>query len=208
MRDTLAPLIKPGMVVYDELRHDIFGTGTGPLMDNDNVTALAAAGESETLEFKETTGTRREAAMTVCAFLNQRGGQVLFGVTQNGAVAGQQVSERTIEMVSAELGRIEPPAFPTVERVPVDDGRDVIVVSTARGASRPYTYRGSAYRRVGNTTLAMSPKSTTGCSSSGCTASSAGKTNPAPGGRSTTSTWRKFAGRSRRRSGAGDSRSL
>ena len=30
MRDTLAPLIKPGMVVYDELRHDIFGTETGP----------------------------------------------------------------------------------------------------------------------------------------------------------------------------------
>ena len=30
MRDTLAPLIKPGMVVYDEMRHDIFGTDTGP----------------------------------------------------------------------------------------------------------------------------------------------------------------------------------
>ena len=120
------------------------------------VSALAATGESEMLEFKETTGTRREAAMTVCAFLNQRGGQVLFGVTQDGAVAGQQVSERTIEEVSAELGRIEPPAFPTVERVPIGGGQDVIVVSTAQGASRPYTYRGSAYRRVGNTTLVMS----------------------------------------------------
>ena len=30
MRDTLAPLIKSGMGVYDELRHDIFGTATGP----------------------------------------------------------------------------------------------------------------------------------------------------------------------------------
>ena len=35
--------------------------------------------------------------MTVCAFLNQGGGQVLFGVTPDGAVAGQQVSERTIK---------------------------------------------------------------------------------------------------------------
>ena len=34
-------------------------------------------GESETLEFKETTGTRREAAMNVCAFLNRGGGQAL-----------------------------------------------------------------------------------------------------------------------------------
>ena len=29
-RDTLSPLIRPGMAVYDELRHSIFGTETGP----------------------------------------------------------------------------------------------------------------------------------------------------------------------------------
>ena len=125
-------------------------------MTPEYIASLAASGESETLEFKATTGTRREAAMTVCAFLNQNGGQVLFGVTGAGVVAGQQVSERTIEELSAELGRIEPPAFPTVDRVPVGGGREVIVVNTSQGASRPYTYRGSAYRRVGNTTLAMS----------------------------------------------------
>ena len=125
-------------------------------MTIDQIIAIAASGESETMEFKATTGTRREAARTVCAFLIQRGGQVLFGVTPDGAVVGQQVGERTIEELSAELGRIEPPAFPTVQRAPVGNGRDVIVVSTAQGASRPYTYRGSAYRRVGNTTLVMS----------------------------------------------------
>ena len=94
--------------------------------------------------------------MSVCAFLNQGGGQVLFGVTPDGAVVGQQVSERTIEELSAELRQIDPPAFPTVERVAVDGGREVIMVSTGQGASRPYSYRGTAYRRVGNTTLAMS----------------------------------------------------
>ena len=125
-------------------------------MGFEQIASLAASGESERLEFKETTGTRREAAMTVCAFLNQGGGQVLFGVTPGGVVAGQQVSERTIEELSAELRQIDPPAFPTVERVPVDGGREVIVVSTDQGASRPYSYHGTAYRRVGNTTLAMS----------------------------------------------------
>ena len=55
-------------------------------MDIDQMTALAASGESETLEFKETTGTRREAAMTVCAFLNQQAGQALFGVAEAGIV--------------------------------------------------------------------------------------------------------------------------
>ena len=126
------------------------------VLRHQDLATLAASGESETLEFKATTGTRREAAMTVCSFLNQRGGQVLFGVTQAAVVVGQQVSERTIEELSAELRQIDPPAFPTVERVRVDGDRGVIVVSTGQGASRPYTYRGSAYRRVGNTTLAMS----------------------------------------------------
>ena len=125
-------------------------------MNIDQITTLASSSESETLELKATTGTRREAAMTVCAFLNKRGGQVLFGVTQDGAVVGQPVSERTIEELSAELQQVDPPAFPTVERITVEGDREVIIISTSQGASRPYSYRGSAYRRVGNTTLAMS----------------------------------------------------
>ena len=108
------------------------------------------------LELKATTGARREATKTVCAFLNQAGGKVLFGVTPDGVMAGQQVSERTIEKLSAELRQINPPVAPTVERVRMDGGHEIIVVSTDQGVSRPYTYRGSAYRRVGNTTLTMS----------------------------------------------------
>ena len=125
-------------------------------MNIEQIASLAAFGESETLEFKERTGTRREATRTVCAFLNQDGEQVLFGVTRAGVVTGQQVSEHTIEELSSELQRIDPPAFPKVERVPVDGDREVIVVSTSQGVSRPYAYHGIAYLRVGNTTLAMS----------------------------------------------------
>ena len=36
----------------------------------EDLTILTVTGESETLEFKETTGTHWEAAMTVCAFLS------------------------------------------------------------------------------------------------------------------------------------------
>ena len=125
-------------------------------MTLDEITALVATGESETLEFKSTTGTRREAVKTVCAMLNQRGGYVLFGVTPQGSVVGQQVGGRTLEEVSAEIQRIEPLVFPTVKRVRVAAGREVIVVGVNQGAARPYLYQGSAYRRVGSTTLAMS----------------------------------------------------
>ena len=122
-------------------------------MTPEQITALAATSESETLEFKSTTGTRREAAQTVCAMLNQRGGHVLFGVTPTGDVSGQQVSARTIEEVSAEIQRIDPPAFPAVERIHVAGDLEVVAVRVSQGSARPYQYRGTAYRRVGNTTV-------------------------------------------------------
>jgi len=125
-------------------------------MTPDQIQSLVASGESETLEFKATTGTRREAAATVCAMLNQRGGHVLFGVTPQGAVVGQFIGDRTIEDVSAEIQRIDPPAFPEIERVQVSANREVIAVRVAPGSSQPYQYRSAAYRRVGNTTRSMS----------------------------------------------------
>ena len=125
-------------------------------MGLEEIQALVSERESETLEFKRSTGTRREAAVTVCSMLNHRGGHLLFGVTRKGDVVGQQVGDRTMEEVSAEIQRIDPPAFPKIERVRVDGERDIIVVSVNQGTARPYRYRGSAFYRVGNTTIRMS----------------------------------------------------
>ena len=63
---------------------------------------------------------------------------MLFGVTPRGDVVGQQVSERTVEEVSAEFQRIDPPAFPEIERLRVAGGLEVIAVHVNRGASPPY----------------------------------------------------------------------
>lgn len=125
-------------------------------MTPEQIKAWAASGESETLEFKRTTGERREAVRTLCAMLNHRGGRVLFGVTTDGQATGQQVSDHTIEEVAQEIKELDPPAFPTIDRVDVGGGREVLVVTVTQGPVRPYSYKGQAYRRVGNTSLAMS----------------------------------------------------
>ena len=109
-------------------------------MTLDYITTLTNAGESDTSEFKETTGTHREAAMTACSFLNQGVGQVLFGVWPTEAIAVQQIGKRTIEELSAEPRRIDPPAFPAVERVAVDGGQEAIVVRTGRGIEATKVY--------------------------------------------------------------------
>lgn len=85
----------------------------------DQIEQWAKAGESETMEFKRTTGERREATHTLCAMLNHRGGRVLFGVEPNRNVRGQQVSDKTLEDVAQEIKEIDPPVFPSIERVPI-----------------------------------------------------------------------------------------
>ena len=125
-------------------------------MTPDDLRILAADGESERLELKSTTGERREAAKTACAMLNHQGGLIIIGVTPEGKVAGQQVGSGTIEDVSNEFQQIDPPAYPSIERIPVDAGREVLLIRVSRGDVAPYRYRNEAYRRLGNTNRRMS----------------------------------------------------
>ena len=124
-----------------------------PLAD---IESWVRVGESETLELKKTTGERREAVKTICAMLNHRGGRVIFGVDPSGRLLGQMVSDRTIEEVAQELGEIEPPVFPSIERVTFTEGFQLLVVTAQPGSGQPYSYRGHAYRRVGNTSQRLS----------------------------------------------------
>ena len=126
------------------------------MTSTEQISAWARSGESETLEFKRTTSERREAVRTLCTMLNHRGGRVLFGVAPDGQVAGQQVSDHTIEGIAQEIKELDPPAFPTIDRVDVGGGREVLVVTVTQGPVRPYSYKGQAYRRVGNTSPTMS----------------------------------------------------
>lgn len=116
-----------------------------------------AAGESEVLEFKTRTssGSRREAAETLTGMRNGGGGRVLFGVDARGEIVGQETSDKTVEDVVAEVLRISPAADASVERIALGDGHEVLAVTVSRGQQRPYTFKGLAYKRVGNSTVAV-----------------------------------------------------
>ena len=93
---------------------------------------LISDNESERLEFKRSTGQRTEAAKTVCAMLNGLGGFVLFGVTNQGELIGQQVGTKTLEDITSELRRIEPPAFPDIETINLKKGAAVVLLTVSR----------------------------------------------------------------------------
>lgn len=116
---------------------------------------LVRQGESETLEFKRSTGQRTEAMKTVCAMLNGAGGFVLFGITDKNEIVGQQVNSKTLEEIANEIARIEPPVFPDIERIVLDDDKSVVLLCVKGAVGRPYAYDGRSYQRSGSTTRIM-----------------------------------------------------
>lgn len=126
-------------------------------MKLDELKKLIKKGESEQIEFKRSTGQRSEAAKTVCAMLNGIGGFILFGVTDDGNPVGQQVTTRTIEDITNEIQRIEPPVFPDIETIMIDISHSIIILRISGGGG-PYTYDGRSYTRHGPTTRIMPQK--------------------------------------------------
>ena len=127
-------------------------TQSDEIMNVDEVKGIIARGEGEQVELKRSTGQRTSAAKTVCAMLNGLGGFVIFDVSDKSELVGQEVSARTIEDISTEIRRIEPPAFPDISTIRLKQDMSLIVLGVPGGGG-PYTYDGRAYLRQGPTTI-------------------------------------------------------
>ncbi len=114
--------------------------------------------ETETLEFKKSTGELKEAVISIVAILNKhQKGELYFGVLNDGTPKGQTVSDKTLRDISQAVNsRIEPKIFPSIEKV-VIDGCDCIRVSF-EGYDTPYFVSGVAKIRVADEDLTLSPQ--------------------------------------------------
>lgn len=110
-----------------------------------------AHGESETLEFKKSTGLIKEIVETLCAFANTRGGDVVIGVTDDGRALGQTISDDTLKHVANEIKlNTDPKLYPTVRKVNIDD-RACLLVSIEESPLKPHLAYGRPFVRVGAT---------------------------------------------------------
>ena len=114
--------------------------------------------ESEIMELKKSTSELKEAVISIVAMLNKhQRGELWFGVKNDGTVAGQQISDKTIRDVSKAIAdHIEPRIYPVVEHVTID-GKACIKVH-AEGGEHPYYAYGRAYIRVGDEDRLLSAK--------------------------------------------------
>ena len=104
--------------------------------------------ETETLEFKKSTGEIREGMVSIASILNKHGvGTLYFGIKPNGDVIGQDISESSLRDVSrAVYESIKPQIYPAINEE-VLDGRHVIKVEFS-GENAPYSAGGRYYLRT------------------------------------------------------------
>ncbi|MCP4148118.1 MAG: hypothetical protein GY757_10255 [bacterium] len=121
----------------------------------DDILSHIKNGESETLEFKKSTATLREAIETICSFANHRGGRLIFGVKDNGNIIGQQVADDTLKNIANSIKlNTDPKLYPRIDRIQLN-GKDCILLSVEESPLRPHTAYGRSFIRVGATTQRM-----------------------------------------------------
>ncbi len=105
--------------------------------------------ETETLEFKKTTGEMKEAMFSISSILNKHGiGTLYFGVKPSGDVIGQDVSRAVYE-------NIRPQIYPAIEEVVLDQ-KHLIKVEFS-GENAPYSAAGRYYLRTADEDREVTP---------------------------------------------------
>ena len=113
--------------------------------------------ETETLEYKKTTGEMKEAMVSISSILNKHGiGTLYFGVKPSGDVIGQDVSESSLRDVSrAVYESIRPQIYPAIEEIVLDQ-KHLIKVEFS-GENAPYSAAGRYYLRTADEDREVTP---------------------------------------------------
>ena len=114
--------------------------------------------ETETIEYKKTTGELKEGIISIVSILNKHnGGELYFGVKNDGTTIGQDISDKTLRDVSQAVSHhIEPQIFPDISNVVIHN-KDCIRIAF-EGDNTPYYAYGRAYLRVADEDRVMSPQ--------------------------------------------------
>ena len=111
--------------------------------------------ESETIEFKKTTGELKEGVISLASMLNKSGAcTVYFGIKNDGTVIGLVVGDHTTSDISRAIKEhLKPTIIPTIELLTVEEKQ--IVSVKAQGEDTPYSAYGRYYIRSNDEDLVM-----------------------------------------------------
>ena len=125
-------------------------------MTKSELLELIANGENSGVEFKRDELRPEQLAKEVVALANFRGGRILLGVDDDGAITGIQRGDLERWVMDTVFGRtVHPMILPFYEEIRVDEQHRVAVITISQGTTKPYVVRHSGrediYIRVGST---------------------------------------------------------
>lgn len=118
---------------------------------------LVVSHEGVDIEFKKSTGQLNRGMETLCGMLNNAGGLVIFGITDNGLIKGQEIGDKTTREIGEALSHFEPAVDIQPSYVPLGSDKFLIVL-TAESLSndnKPFQWEGRAYQRHDSVTTVM-----------------------------------------------------
>ena len=113
--------------------------------------------ESETIELKKSISSLDNSIKTICAFLNNKGGDIYFGIDNTGKVIGQIATDANLKKISQKIrSKIKPEIIPDIEELKLD-GKTVIKVVVKNHGNSIYYCSGISYTRSGTETVVLPP---------------------------------------------------
>ena len=109
--------------------------------------------ESSVLEFKERITS--SFLKTVSAFANYGGGEILFGVNDDGRAVGVEGTQETCLSIENKINDSLSP-IPDYS-IAVNEATRVVSLAVKEGLHKPYLYRSKAYRRSDTATVEVDP---------------------------------------------------
>lgn len=118
---------------------------------------LTSSNEGVDVEFKETTGQLSRGMETLCGMLNSNGGIVVFGISNNGKIIGQDIADKTTREIGEALNKFDPAIDIQPVYFRIDDSDKSIIVFHADGldTDKPYMWNGKPYQRHDSVTSVM-----------------------------------------------------
>lgn len=123
-------------------------------LTSEDIKNLIKAGESETVEFKESFND--DSLEAIGAFSNARGGILLIGVTDSRKVCGFQIGKKTVEDISNRIQEATDPRIQPSLSITMLDDKNILVIKVSENTGIPVSVRGRFYRRSGKTKQRMS----------------------------------------------------
>lgn len=111
---------------------------------------LLEAPEDQWFDRKSARVSPRDLAQTLVAFANAEGGTVAIGL-HNGSYDGERLTSETENAIrQTALDFTTPPVRADVDRLDLDEGRSILLVTVKPGDQVYETHRGDCYLRVGD----------------------------------------------------------